>query len=85
MNQKRSASAAAPAGPCCFVIFGASGDLTPPPPARVVQSCCGGLLPEAFSIIGIARGEKSNDAFRSDLAKSLWRSRGLQCRIIRIR
>src|SRR4029453_8494575 len=74
MNQKRSASAAAPAGPCCFVIFGASGDLTHRLLLPALYNlAAGGLLPEAFSIIGIARGEKSNDAFRSDLAKSLRR------------
>jgi glucose-6-phosphate 1-dehydrogenase len=74
MNRKRSASAAAPAGPCCFVIFGASGDLTHRLLLPALYNlAAGGLLPEAFSIIGIARGEKSNDAFRSDLAKSLRR------------
>jgi glucose-6-phosphate 1-dehydrogenase len=74
MNRKRSASAAAPAGPCCFVIFGASGDLTHRLLLPALYNlAAGGLLPEAFSIIGIARVEKSNDAFRSDLAKSLRR------------
>jgi glucose-6-phosphate 1-dehydrogenase len=74
MNRKRSASAAAPAGPCCFVIFGASGDLTHRLLLPALYNlAAGGLLPEAFSIIGIARGEKSNDVFRSDLAKSLRR------------
>jgi len=74
MNRKRSASAAAPAGPCCFVIFGASGDLTHRLLLPALYNlAAGGLLPEAFSIIGIARGEKSNDVFRSDLAKSLQR------------
>jgi glucose-6-phosphate 1-dehydrogenase len=33
----------------------------------------GGLLPDAFAIIGIARREMSNDAFRSDLAQALRR------------
>ena len=74
MNRKRSASAAAPAGPCCLVIFGASGDLTHRLLLPALYNlAAGGLLPEAFSIIGIARGEKSNDVFRSDLAKSLQR------------
>jgi glucose-6-phosphate 1-dehydrogenase len=74
MNRKRSASAAAPVGPCCFVIFGASGDLTHRLLLPALYNlAAGGLLPEAFSIIGIARGEKSNDVFRSNLAKSLQR------------
>ena len=74
MTRKRSASAAAPAGPCCFVIFGASGDLTHRLLLPALYNlAAGGLLPEAFSIIGIARGEKSNDVFRSDLAKILQR------------
>jgi len=33
----------------------------------------GGLLPDAFAIIGIARREMSIDAFRSDLAQALRR------------
>jgi glucose-6-phosphate 1-dehydrogenase len=74
MNRKGSANAAAPAGPCCFVIFGASGDLTHRLLLPALYNlAAGSLLPEAFSIIGIARGEKSNDVFRSDLAKSLQR------------
>jgi glucose-6-phosphate 1-dehydrogenase len=74
MTRERSASAAAPAGPCCFVIFGASGDLTHRLLLPALYNlAAGGLLPEAFSIIGIARGEMSNDVFRSDLAKSLQR------------
>ena len=33
----------------------------------------GGLLPEAFSIIGVARSEMSDEAFRTDMAKGLRR------------
>src|SRR5260221_654813 len=72
MNAKRAATTAAPADPCCFVIFGASGDLT----HRLLMPAlynlaAGGLLPDAFSIIGVARGEKSDEAFRDDLVKGL--------------
>ena len=72
MNRKQSAGAAAPAGPCCLVIFGASGDLTHRLLVPALYNlAAGGLLPEAFAIIGIARGEMSNDVFRATLAKSL--------------
>ncbi len=72
MNRKAPASAAAPAGPCCLVIFGASGDLTHRLLMPALYNLAAtGLLPEEFSIIGIARGEMSSDAFRNDLAKSL--------------
>jgi len=70
-----SASAAAlarPADPCCFVIFGASGDLT----HRLVfpalyNLAADGLLPQAFALVGVARKEMSGDAFRAGLEKSL--------------
>jgi glucose-6-phosphate 1-dehydrogenase len=74
MNQKRPESAAALADPCCFVIFGASGDLTHRLLVPALYNLAAtGLLPEAFSIIGVARAEMSNDAFRSDLDKGLRR------------
>src|SRR5215467_12958717 len=69
---KISANAAAPADPCCFVIFGASGDLTHRLLAPALYNLAAlGLLPKAFAIVGIARGEKSNDAFRNELAQAL--------------
>src|SRR5882757_9472393 len=68
---KISANMAAPADPCCFVIFGASGDLTHRLLAPALYNlAAAGLLPNAFAIIGTARGEKSNDAFRNDLAQA---------------
>src|SRR3954469_25649675 len=59
---------AKPAPPCAFVIFGAAGDLT----RRLLMPALynlrrGKLLPEDFRIIGIARGEKSNEGFRHDV------------------
>ena len=69
---KISANVAAPADPCCFVIFGASGDLTHRLLAPALYNlAAAGLLPKAFAIVGIARGERSNDAFRNDLAQAL--------------
>jgi glucose-6-phosphate 1-dehydrogenase len=52
-----------PADPCTLVIFGASGDLTRrlllPSLANLAQD---GLLPEEFSIIGLARSASPPDA-----------------------
>jgi len=61
-----------PADPCCCVIFGASGDLT----HRLIVPAlynlgAGGLLPDGFSVIGVARTEQSSEAFRNDLKESL--------------
>src|SRR5882724_1718986 len=68
---KISANMAAPADPCCFVIFGASGDLAHRLLAPALYNlAAAGLLPNGFAIIGTARGEKSNDAFRNDLAQA---------------
>jgi glucose-6-phosphate 1-dehydrogenase len=74
MNARRPATEAAPADPCTFVIFGASGDLTHRLLVPALYNlAAGGLLPEAFAIIGVARAEKSDDAFRAELAESLHR------------
>src|SRR6516225_8600586 len=71
---KIPANVAPPAGPCCLVIFGASGDLTHRLLVPALYNlAAGGLLPDAFAIIGVARREMSNDAFRSDLAQALRR------------
>ena len=60
------------APPCVFVLFGATGDLT----ARLVfpaiyNLAVGGLLPKEFSIVGIARKDANDDAFRKHLRESL--------------
>ena len=53
---KIPANVAPPAGPCCLVIFGASGDLTHRLLVPALYNlAAGGLLPDAFAIIGIAR------------------------------
>jgi len=71
---KQPATKAKPAGPSSFVIFGASGDLTHRLLVPALYNLAAeGLLPEAFAIIGVARGEKSDDAFRADLASGLAR------------
>jgi glucose-6-phosphate 1-dehydrogenase len=72
MTAKQPATKAAPAEPSSFIIFGASGDLTHRLLVPALYNlAAGGLLPQAFAIIGVARGEKSDDAFRADLAAGL--------------
>jgi glucose-6-phosphate 1-dehydrogenase len=72
MNEKRLATTAAPAGPCCFVVFGASGDMTRRLLLPALYNLAArGLLPEAFAIIGIARAEKSEETFRAELESGL--------------
>src|SRR5690348_14342368 len=60
------------ASPCVLVIFGAAGDLTRrlllPAIANLRRS---GLLPEKFAILGVARSELSDDAFRHDVEADL--------------
>jgi len=58
--------------PCCFVIFGVTGDLA----HRLVipalyNLAAAGLLPEKFCIVGGARKAMSNDALRDSLMKGL--------------
>ena len=60
------------AGPCALVIFGASGDLTKRlllPALYNLQTL--GLLPEGFAVIGVARRESDDAAFREKLGKAL--------------
>ena len=57
---------------CSIVIFGASGDLT----ARklipaLYQLCKDGQMPSDFRIIGFARREKTDDAWRDELRNDL--------------
>src|ERR1044072_818716 len=59
-------------GPCAIVIFGASGDL----PARKLipafyHLCREKQLPTPFRIIGFARREKSDEAWRQELKEAL--------------
>src|SRR5882672_7624279 len=63
---------AKPAGPCAFVIFGGSGDLTKrlliPALFHLKRSH---LLPEDFALIGISRAELSDEQFRNAIAAGL--------------
>jgi glucose-6-phosphate 1-dehydrogenase len=63
---------AQPAPPCTFVIFGATGDLT----KRLLVPALynlrrAKLLPEEFALIGVARAQKDDAAFRRDLGAGL--------------
>ncbi len=58
--------------PCVLVIFGASGDLT----ARklipaLYEMRATGALPEKFKVLGVSRREKTDDAWRTELAVSV--------------
>src|ERR1700756_1011336 len=75
MTPKTGPTTAQPADPCCFVIFGASGDLTHRLLVPALYNLgTAGLLPDAFSVIGIGRTELSSEAFRAGLAESLRQS-----------
>ncbi|HKF10732.1 MAG TPA: glucose-6-phosphate dehydrogenase [Xanthobacteraceae bacterium] len=72
MSADAASPSVRPADPCSFVIFGASGDLT----RRLLlpalyNLAAGGLLPDAFCVIGVARKDFSNEAFRTHLEKGL--------------
>lgn len=62
----------APRSPCTLVIFGASGDLTArklvPALYHLHQE---GALPEPFRVVGVARREKSDAAWREELFAAL--------------
>ncbi len=58
--------------PCVLVIFGASGDLTARKliPALYEMRAIG-ALPEHFKVLGVSRREKTDDAWRTELATSV--------------
>jgi len=61
-----------PAGPCVFVIFGASGDLTKRlliPALYHLKRV--NLLPRDFAVVGVSRTEESDEQFRGRLATNL--------------
>jgi glucose-6-phosphate 1-dehydrogenase len=58
--------------PAQIVIFGASGDLTSRKLIPALASLAGqGRPPEGFSVVGVARRPKSDDAFRAELREQL--------------
>jgi glucose-6-phosphate 1-dehydrogenase len=63
---------ARPADPCCFVVFGATGDLTHRLLLPALYNLAAtGLLPDAFCILGVARRAQSREQFRQDLLDGL--------------
>jgi glucose-6-phosphate 1-dehydrogenase len=59
----------APRGdPCVLVLFGASGDLTKRLLVPALYNlACDGLLPKPFAVLGFAKDDLSDDAFRRSL------------------
>jgi glucose-6-phosphate 1-dehydrogenase len=61
-----------PADPCAFVIFGAAGDLTKRLLVPALYNLAAArLLPEEFAVIGVARGEMSDEIFRARMRDAL--------------
>jgi glucose-6-phosphate 1-dehydrogenase len=61
-----------PAEPCAFVIFGAAGDLTKRLLVPALYNLAvSRLLPDGFAVIGVARGEMSNEQFRDRMGTAL--------------
>ncbi len=57
-----------PPDPCAMAIFGATGDLTRRKLVPALFSLASeGQLPPGFSVVGCARREKSNEAFRAEM------------------
>ena len=57
---------------CTAVIFGATGDLTHRKLLPALYDLfCDGKLPTAFSVIGFARREKNDEAFRAEIRDSV--------------
>ncbi len=58
--------------PCALVIFGASGDLTQRKLVPAIYSLAvRRLLPENFAVIGVARSEMSDEAFREKMKEAV--------------
>jgi glucose-6-phosphate 1-dehydrogenase len=63
-----------PADPCCFVIFGAAGDLTKRLLVPALYNLAADhLLPERFAVVGVARAEMSDEQFRQAMGAALRR------------
>jgi glucose-6-phosphate 1-dehydrogenase len=61
-----------PADPCCFVIFGAAGDLTKRLLVPALYNLAvDHLLPERFAVVGVARAEMSDEQFREAMGAAL--------------
>src|SRR6478672_2904178 len=57
--------------PCSIVIFGATGDLTHRKLIPALYNlAAGGDLPPHFKVVGFARREKTDEAFRAELEEA---------------
>ncbi len=57
---------------CSVVIFGASGDLTKRKLVPALYNLAfGRMLPGGFAVVGVARREKTEDAFRAELKEAV--------------
>ena len=71
--------------PTTIVIFGASGDLTQRKLVPALHSlACGGLLPPTIQVIGVARSELSDQAFRDRLLEGIERYARLKPGVCRL-
>ena len=63
--------------PCAIVLFGATGDLTHRKLAPALyRLAVEGNLPSQYAVVGVARRDWSDDAFRDELHKTLSREAG---------
>src|SRR5262245_34228350 len=63
--------------PCAIVLFGATGDLTHRKLAPALyQLALAGQLPADFAIVGFARRDWDDEAFRGELHKTLAEQHG---------
>ena len=61
-----------PAGPCAMVIFGAAGDLTKRKLIPALYNLAkGGLLPQEFAIVGVARAPMTTEDFRQRMTRDI--------------
>ena len=61
-----------PAGPCAMVIFGAAGDLTKRKLIPALYNLAkGGLLPQEFAIVGVARAPMTTEEFRQKMSRDI--------------
>jgi glucose-6-phosphate 1-dehydrogenase len=71
-DQAQTPAQARPAGPCAFVIFGATGDLTKRLLIPALYNLLANqLLPDRFAIVGVSNIEMSSEDFRKQLGSEI--------------
>jgi glucose-6-phosphate 1-dehydrogenase len=72
LKNGRSSAKRGPADPCCFIVFGATGDLTKRLLVPALYNLAATkLLPADIAIVGVVRQPISSDDFRKSLADGL--------------